>query len=271
MFKKLKALAVAAAALALAAGGLTACSGGDDDTVRIGIKFDQPGLGQQVGDDYEGFDIDVARYVADELGYANIEFVEAPSGNRETMLQSEQVKMIFATYSITDERKEKVSFAGPYIIAGQDLLVRADDTSVSGPDDLPGKKLCSVKGSTSAQNLNDEYGGKAQLQEYDTYSKCVEALVAGSIDVMSTDNTILYGFASEEQYRGKLKVVGKTFSEERYGVGIKKGDVELCNQINDALTKMIEDGEWQKSADKWLGPAGFELGTENPPAFDTCS
>lgn len=270
MFKKLKRLAVAVAALALTASALTACTGGDDGALKIGIKFDQPGLGQQVGAEYEGFDIDVARYVATELGYDTIEFVEAPSANRETMLQSDQVKMIFATYSITDDRKEKVSFAGPYIIAGQDLLVRSDDSSISGPDDLPGKKLCSVKGSTSAKNLNDEYGGDAQLQEYDTYSKCVEALVAGNIDVMSTDNTILYGYASEAQYQGKLKVVGETFSEERYGVGIKKGDLELCNQINDALTKMIESGEWQRAADKWLGPAGFEIGAENPPAFDDC-
>ncbi|HIT75176.1 MAG TPA: glutamate ABC transporter substrate-binding protein [Candidatus Avipropionibacterium avicola] len=269
MFKQLKVLAVAAV-MALAAGSLTACSG-DDGAVKIGIKFDQPGLGQQVGNSYEGFDIDVANFVAKELGYESVEFVETPSAQRETMLQSDQVKMIFATYSITDERKEKVSFAGPYIIAGQDLLVRADATDINGPEDLPGKRLCSVKGSTSAQNLNDKYGGQAQLQEYDNYSKCVEALAAGNIDVVSTDNTILYGFASQDQYKGKIKVVGETFSEERYGVGIKKGDTELCNKINDALTKMVESGEWQAAADKYLGPAGFELGADNPPTPDACS
>lgn len=269
MFKQLKILAVAAV-LALTAGGLTACTS-DDDSIKIGIKFDQPGLGQQVGNSYEGFDVDVANYVAKELGYANVEFVETPSAQRETMLQSDQVKMIFATYSINDERKEKVSFAGPYIIAGQDLLVSADNTDINGPEDLPGKRLCSVKGSTSAQTLNEKYGGQAQIQEYDNYSKCVEALAAGSIDVVSTDNTILYGFASQDQFKDKIKVVGKTFTEERYGVGIKKGDVELCNQINDALTKMVDSGEWQNAADKHLGPAGFELGDANPPALDTCS
>ena len=208
MFKQLKVLAVAAV-MALAAGSLTACSG-DDGAVKIGIKFDQPGLGQQVGNSYEGFDIDVANFVAKELGYESVEFVETPSAQRETMLQSDQVKMIFATYSITDERKEKVSFAGPYFIAGQDLLV-ASDAKITGVDDLDGKKLCSVKGSTSADNVKEEVPG-VQLQEFDTYSKCLDLVANGQLDALTTDNTILAGYAAQKQYTDKLKVVGNTFS-----------------------------------------------------------
>ena len=259
---------------------LAAC-GGDSDTggdpgsggkVVIGVKFDQPGLGLKEGDAYTGFDVEVANYVAKELGYTEVEFKESPSAQRETLIQSDQVKMIFATYSITDDRKQKISFAGPYFIAGQDLLVKADNTDITGPDSLNGKKLCSVTGSTSAKKIKDNYASGVQLQEFDTYSKCVEALSAGSIDAVTTDNVILAGFAAQDQYQGKLKVVGKPFSEERYGVGIKKGDTELCGKINTALQKMVDDGAWEKALNDTVGASGFKPDTAtNPPKPDACS
>lgn len=267
----------------LAATGLVAC--GDDsgsgsgssggDKITIGIKYDQPGIGLKEGTNYTGMDVDVAKYVAKELGYAedNITFKESPSAQRETLLANGQVKMIFASYSITDTRKEKVSFAGPYLTAGQDLLVKADNTDITGPDALNGKKLCSVTGSTSAQKVKDKFAKTVQLQEYDTYSKCVEALGAGAIDALTTDNTILAGYASQEANKGKFKVVGKTFSTERYGVGLKKGDTETCTKVNDALKKMVDSGEWQKAFDKNLGPSGLKLdaATNPPKTFDACA
>lgn len=244
-------------------GGSDAKDGGSDK-VTIGIKFDQPGLGLKSGNDYTGFDVDVARRVAKDLGYKEVTFVETPSAQRETMLQSGQVKMIFATYSITDARKEKVSFAGPYFVAGQDLLVRSDNTTITGPDSLNGKKLCSVTGSTSAQKVKEKFASSVDLQEYDTYSKCVAALAAGTIDAVTTDDIILAGFANQPQYKGKLKVVGKPFSEERYGVGIKKGDTELATKINKSLSAMIEDGTWEKDLKDNLGSFPYNK-TLNPP------
>jgi glutamate transport system substrate-binding protein len=260
----------------LAATGLTACGSNDSgsggggsasDKIVIGVKFDQPGLGLKEGSKNTGFDVDVAKYVAKELGFAEdkIEFKESPSAQRESLLANGQVKMILATYSITDARKEKVSFAGPYLVAGQDLLVKSDST-ITGPDDLNGKKLCSVTGSTSAQKVADKYAKTVQLQKYDTYSKCVEALSAGAIDAVTTDNTILAGYAAQEANKGKFKVVGKTFSTERYGVGLKKGDTELRTKINDAITKMETDGAWKAAFDKNLGPAGIT--TPTPPPVD---
>ena len=270
----------AASVLALA---LAACSdsakdggsggGGGGGSFKIGIKFDQPGLGLKKGSDYKGLDVDVAKYVAKELGHSDndIQWVQAPSAQRETLISTGQVNMIVATYSITDARKEKVSFAGPYFIAGQDLLVRADDSSITGPESLTGKKLCSVTGSTSAQKVKDKYPG-VQLQEFGTYSECVAALVSKGVDALTTDNTILAGYAAQDEYKGKLKVVGKTFSEERYGIGIKKGDTATCEKINAALKKMIDSGDWQKAVDDNLGPAGFKVDTAlNPPKQDACS
>ena len=272
--KHTKALLAAASALAMTA-ALTACGGGTGgDTsgkVVIGVKFDQPGLGLKEGDTNTGFDVEVAKYVAGKLGYTDIEFKESPSAQRETLLESEQVKMIFATYSITDARKEKVSFAGPYFLAGQDLLVLETNTDITGPESLNGKKLCSVTGSTSAQKVKDTLASEVQLQELDTYSKCVEALASGSIDAVTTDDVILAGFAAQAQFAGKLKVVGAPFSEERYGVGIKKGDTELCTKINEALAEMVTSGAWQEALDKTVGPSGFQASAANPPATDACA
>ena len=277
---KIKKTVFAVAASALLTLSVAACGGGEaaggdpgsGGNVTVGIKFDQPGLGLKEGSDFTGFDVEVARYVAKELGYTDVEFKEAPSAQRETLIQSGQVKMIFATYSITDDRKEKVSFAGPYFIAGQDLLVKSDNSEITGPDSLNGKKLCSVTGSTSAQKVKDNFANQVQLQEYDTYSKCVEALNAGTIDAVTTDNVILAGFAAQDQYKGKLKVVGKPFSEERYGVGIKKGDTDLCGKINTAIEKMESDGAWQQALDDTVGESGFKPDdSQNPPKPDACS
>src|SRR3954468_8546795 len=246
-------------------------SAGAGGPVTVGIKFDQPGLGQQVGSDFKGFDVKVAKYVAKELGYTDVTFKEAPSAQRETLLQSGQVKMIFATYSITDDRKQKVSFGGPYFVAGQDLLVKADDTAITGPDALDGKKLCSVTGSTSAKTVQDQFADTVPLQEYDTYSKCVEALNSGRIDAVTPDNVILAGFAAQPQYQGKLKVVGKTFSTEKYGVGLMKGDTATCEKVNAAITKMVSDGSWQKALDDTVGPDFKPAASATPPKPEPCS
>ncbi|WP_273651474.1 glutamate ABC transporter substrate-binding protein [Cellulomonas fimi] len=256
-----------------ATGDSTETSGGAEGSIRIGIKFDQPGLGFQDGSDYTGFDTDVARYVAEALGYSEdqIEWVSAPSAQRENLLQTGQVDMIFATYSITDKRKEVVSFAGPYFVAGQDLLVAADDDSITGPEDLEGKNLCSVTGSTSAQRIKDEYAAGTNLLEQPGYAECVTALTAGQVDAVTTDDIILAGLASVPANEGKVKVVGNPFSEENYGVGLPK-DSDQCEAINEAIGAMIEDGTWEQLIEKNVGASGFQYNADlNPPDQDACA
>ncbi|MFT3860557.1 glutamate ABC transporter substrate-binding protein [Micropruina sp.] len=271
--KKLGA-ALAATTLALT---LSACGSGSStnlQALKIGIKIDQPGLGLKDGDTYSGFDVDVATYIANKLGTTTdkITFIPAPSAQRETLIESGQVDLVVATYSITDARKEKVSFAGPYFIAGQSLLVRADDDSITGIDSLAGKKLCSVTGSTSAQQIKDKVPG-VNLQEFSTYSECVAALTASAktIDALTTDDTILAGFAAQAANLGKVKLVGGTFSTENYGVGLKKGNTDLCTKVTEAIKAMIADGSWQKAVDTNLGPAGFTPRAGNPPTPAACS
>ncbi|MDO5627355.1 MAG: glutamate ABC transporter substrate-binding protein [Mobilicoccus sp.] len=265
------------ALISAAALTLSACGAGTEDAgggtenggteasgpLRVGIKFDQPGLGLQEGADYTGFDVEVAKYVGEKLG-REVQFSEAPTPQRETLLRTDQVDMIVATYSITDSRKEEVSFAGPYLIAGQDLLVRQDDTEITGPDALDGKTLCSVRGSTPAQRVQEEHPG-VQLQEYDTYSNCVEELINGTVDAVTTDDVILAGFAAQPQFEGQVKLVGNPFSEENLGIGVQKDDDDLCNSVTDALQEMIDDGTWQSKVDEVFGAAGYTPGPGNPP------
>ena len=273
--RKMAALAIAL----VAATGLTACgdeggdeaAGGSGEKIIVGIKYDQPGLGLKEGSEYTGFDVEVAKYVAKELGYeeGNIEFKESPSAQREDLIANDQVKLIFATYSITDARKEKVSFGGPYFVAGQDLLVKADNTNICGPNDLNGKLLCSVKGSTSAQRIKDTFAADVQLKEYGGYSDCIQALKTGAVDAVTTDDVILAGYAAQSP--NEYKVVGNGFSNENYGVGIHKGDTGGTAAVSAALQEMITDGSWEKALQDTVGPSGYTIPAPPTPSAQSAS
>ncbi|WP_030947273.1 glutamate ABC transporter substrate-binding protein [Streptomyces sp. NRRL S-646] len=262
-----KVTAASAAVLALAVGA-TACGSSDNNSssssgggkkIKIGIKYDQPGLGlKEPNGSFSGFDVDVATYVAGKLGYKpnQIEFVETKSADRENALQRGDVKFIVASYSITDERKQKVDFAGPYFLAHQDLLVKSDSKITKGTD-LNGKKLCSVTGSTSAQKIV-KIAPKVNLKENSGYSECVSSLQSGAVDALTTDDSILAGYASQAQYKGQFKLLGLKLSNENYGIGVKKGDTATVNKINDALTSMVSDGTWKKDVEKNFGPANYK-------------
>ncbi|MER6077229.1 glutamate ABC transporter substrate-binding protein [Streptomyces sp. NPDC001833] len=267
--RKVTAASAAVLALALSA---TACGGGDKDDsgssgggkIKVGIKYDQPGLGLQEPDgSFSGFDVDVATYVAGQLGYKpnQIEFVQTKSADRENALARGDVKFIAATYSITDERKAKVDFAGPYLLAHQDLLLKKDSTIAEGAD-LNGKKLCSVTGSTSAQNIQKTIAPKANLKEVGTYSECIAGLQSGAVDAVTTDDSILAGFAAQDKYKDQFKLAGLKLSNENYGIGVKKGDSATVDKINKALEKMVGDGSWDKAVTKNFGPANYK----NEPA-----
>lgn len=258
-------MTTAAVAAALALGtALSACGGGsshasivdkvkDAKTLTIGVKPDQPGLGlQSSAGQYSGFDIDVARYVAKKLGTTNIKFVPTLSANREAFLQQGKVDLVVATYSVTPERQKVVSFAGPYYIAHQDILVRADYNGIKKPGDLKGKKVCSGQGSASGDRIQDLYGSKVNLIRLPGYGDCVNQLLGGQVQAVTTDNTILAGFAAQSQNQGKLKVVGTFFSNEIYGIGIKKGDSKGAAAVNKALRAMFADGSWKAALKREL-------------------
>jgi glutamate transport system substrate-binding protein len=273
-------LGIGVLALAVVASG---CGGGSPRTavqdaaagkLTVGIKFDQPGMGLQNRDgSFSGFDVDVAKYVAGKLGVApqNITFKEAPSAQRERLIQSGQVDMVVASYSITDQRKQKVDFAGPYYIAHQGLLIRADNTAIHDANSLPaGSRLCTVAGSTPADQVKQEFPQGVKLTEYDTYSLCVEALESRMVDAVTTDDVILAGYQARSPRL--LKLLGPVTLngapvQEAYGIGLRKGDNASRAKIDDAIAAMLTDPAkpWQTALTENLG-ADFPVPA--PPAVD---
>ena len=252
---------------------LAACGGssGDSDgllssiesgNVTLGTKFDQPGLGLREPDgSMTGLDVEVATYVVNSIAAENgwdepsIDWRETPSAQRETLIQNGEVDMITATYSINPGRSESVNFGGPYLLTHQALLVQDSNNEINGLDDLEGKISCSVTGSTPAQKVKEALP-TVQLQEYDTYSSCTEALRQGNVDAMTTDATILNGYAAQSP--GNFRVVelekdGEPFTNEYYGIGLAKDDTEGTDAINTALEAMFEDGSFDKFISDNLG------------------
>jgi glutamate transport system substrate-binding protein len=236
--------------------------------VIIGVKEDQPNLGYKdpTTGKYSGFDIYIANAVAAKLGFGpdKIQYQAIVSANREQAIINGQIDYYVGTYTINAKRKTQISFAGPYFVAGQDLLVRKDETSITGPETIKGKKVCSVTGSTPIKNIKDnkaKYG--AETVEFEKYSQCVDALLNNQVDAVTTDDAILKGYAAQNPL--KLKVVGKTFSKEPYGIGLAKDDSALRGKINDILDGLEKDGSWKKIYDATLGKSGA---TAEPPALE---
>ncbi|WP_274565149.1 glutamate ABC transporter substrate-binding protein [Streptomyces spiramyceticus] len=234
--------------------------------ITFGAKNDQPYLGFEDTDGKRsGFDIEIAKMVAADLGFSadQISFKTVDSGVRETTISKGDVDLYVGTYTINDERKKQVGFAGPYFMAGADLLVRKDEKTITGPDSLKGKKVCSIVGSTPLQEIKKpKYGAKTT--ELSKYSECVQQLINNEVDAVTTDDAILKGYAAQRPT--KLKVVGKPFTKEPYGIGMSKDDKVLREAVVKALEAHIKNGDYKKAYDATLGLSGSAF-TE-PPALE---
>jgi glutamate transport system substrate-binding protein len=227
--------------------------------VVIGVKEDQPGLGYKdpTTGKFSGFDIEIAKLVAAKLGFGEdkIEYKVVQSAGREAAIANGDVDYYVGTYTINAKRKEQINFAGPYFTAGQDLLVRKDNTDITSKDTLKGKKVCSVSGSTPIQKIKTENLTEAEnIVELQSYSQCVTQLEQKAIDAVTTDDAILKGYAAREP--DKFKVIGKTFSSEPYGIGLPKADTALKTKVTEILQTSLDDGTWQKIYENTLGKSG---------------
>jgi len=228
----------------------------------IGTKFDQPlfGLKDPATGKIEGFDADIGREIAKAI-FGNVKdidskisFVETVSKNREPFIQNGTVDLVVATYTINATRKQVVDFAGPYFQAHEDIMVRKDENSIKTVTDLNGKKVCSVQGSTSIKNLVAKAPQADTSITFDTYSKCAEALGDGRVQAEVTDNSILAGLAAQSE--GKYKVLNAPFSDEPYGIGLKKGDTAFRTFLNDTIQKLEDNGTWKKLFNKDVASGG---------------
>ena len=240
-------------------------------TITIGVIPDQPGLSSKTDGTYVGFDVEIGKIVAKGLGVdpANIRWRDTPVPDREQVIKDGTVDLVVATYTINDARKKDVRFAGPYYVAGQDLLVKTDST-IRGPEDLDGKVVCSSANSTSAKRIRSDFPN-TRLQQYDQDSSCLPDLESGAVDAVTTDNVVLLGYSMQPENAGKFKLVGKTFSEEPYGVGMRKRDKAGCEKINEILQAAERDGSYKAAWDATLGKDGNAAPTLDASKMSHCS
>jgi len=242
-------------------------------SINVGTKFDQNlfGLKNPVTGEIEGFDVEIAKIVARAIfggtiddAAEKIRFIETVTPVREAEIQKGSVDMIAATYTINDARKNLVDFAGPYFIAGQDIMVMRDNDEIESVQDLNGKKVCSVQGSTSLRNVQEQAPQSDTSISFERYTDCSEALKAGRVDAVTTDNVILLGLVKDNP--NDFKVVENTFTSEPYGIGIKKGDDAFRDFLNDTLEEAYEDGSWEEAFEATVGQAGVDA--PEPPEVD---
>ncbi|WP_226900260.1 glutamate ABC transporter substrate-binding protein [Nonomuraea phyllanthi] len=223
----------------------------------VGTKFDQPMFGYKdpVSGRITGFDAEMARLIAKDLtgSESNIRFVETVTRERENFIAQGVVDLVIATYSITPTRARLVTFTDPYYYAGQDLLVRIADTTINDLSDLDGKTVCTAKGSTSSDRLRAEAPGAA-LEIVDAYSICVPALMAGRVDAISTDDTILLGLL--DQHPDMFRLVRKPFGREPYGIGVRREDTGFRDYLNGLIARWLRDGQWDRAFKDTIGVSG---------------
>ena len=245
----------------------------DKGKIVVGTKYNQLGSGQlnPTTNELEGFDIEIAKLIAigifggtlDDIE-DKIEFKETVSGVREAVIQSGTVDIVVATYTINDNRKKQVDFAGPYVIDGQTVMVKSDNTTIKALADLNGKKVCSGTGSTTPDNLKKQQITPSELVLRATYPECADELRQGRVEAVVTDRGILLGLVAGSSRAFKL--VDIEVSEEPLGIGLKKGDDAFREFLNSRLEEIFESGEWAEAYERTLGE--LDLPTPEPPAVD---
>jgi glutamate transport system substrate-binding protein len=237
--------------------------------LRVGVKFDQPLFGaRNLSGESQGFDVDIAKLIASKLGIppSRITWVETSSANREPFLQQGKVDFIIATYAMNDKRKQVINFAGPYILGGENMLVKkGNPLGIKGPEDMAGKKACAINGSEGNAVITQVYK-QAQFVPFDVISKCVEALKNGSVDVVVTTDLIEAGLVSKDP--ANLEMIPKPFTDEPWGIGIPKQDTDLCRFISNVLLDADKDGTYAKLYDATLKT--YLNGNGKLPKLDPC-
>jgi glutamate transport system substrate-binding protein len=234
----------------------------DEGEIAIGVKYDVPPFGfkNPRSGAIEGFDVDIGKAIADELG-VKPKFIEAISDNRVPFLKDGTADLILSTMTINAERDEEIDFSDPYFIARGRILVKKSNTAIKGVEDLAGKQVCTVLGSTYEDTLKKQ-APKAERRTVDTYSECLDLVQNGSVDAESTDDVILTGHIIQDD---SLKLVGEPLTTEPYGAGIKQGDTEFQAFVNEVLQKFKDDGRWATTYQKWVGRYTGE--EQDPPTM----
>lgn len=254
--------APSAALLALVTLGLIGCGGGPVNVlnqvksrgvVRVGVKADAPPFGVKEGDDYYGFDVDIAKAVAGELG-VEVDWVAVTSANRFKKVKSGEIDMAIASSTITRGREADVDFSIPYFQDGQGLLVLSG-SEIGGYEDLAGKTVGGTAGSTSVKRIK-QVQPDCKVAEFSTYAEALDALREKKVDAITSDMLILTGLRLKAKDSEAFELAGPRFSEEPYGIAVAENQSDWRDAINDALQRIMESGEYQKIFENRFGEKG---------------
>lgn len=225
------------------------------DQNTYGFGYRDPATGR-----IEGFDIDIAREIARAIfgDPDRIELQVVDARDRETALMSGQVDLIVRTYSITCERKRSVDFSTVYFVANQRILAHRG-SRIDTADDLSGRRVCAVTGTTSLSNLF-AMDPRPVLVGVTTWTDCLVMLQQNQVDAISTDDAVLAGLVEQDP---TVEISGSSLAVEPYGVGVGKDHEDLVRFVNAVLDRIRLDGTWNRLYDRWLRGLGPSPG---PPA-----
>lgn len=252
---------------------LTACGDAgkasivEKTTLVAGVRPDLPGIGFRRTDGvFEGLDVDVSRYLAKRMG-KKVRFVPALASDREELLRTGKVDMVL-TFWLEPEWKQRLAFAGPYLLSYQDILVRGGERDVRDVRDLEGRRICAVTGSGAAEAVTVERQVAAVPVAARSYRECMAMLRDGRIDAITTNDTILAGLKTRQG--ADFRLLNSRFGERRTGIAIRKGDPDGCEALNTAITQMYQDGTMARFMHKWFGSSGLDLSDVDVPQFEGC-
>ncbi|RFS86878.1 ABC transporter substrate-binding protein [Actinomadura spongiicola] len=267
MRRRLLALGLAGCCAVSGCGGAEEPSIVGKQTLVAGVRPDLPGIGFQRPDgSFEGLDVDVSRYLAARIG-KKVRFAPALAADRERLLRDGKVDMVL-TFWLEPEWKQRLAFAGPYLLSYQDILVRDGEREVRGVRDLEGRRICAVTGSGAAEAVTRERQVAALPVAARSYAECMTMLADRRIDAITTNDTILAGLKTRQGTGFRL--LNSRFGERRTGIAIRKGDPDGCEALNKAITQMYQDGTMAKFMSKWFGSSGLKLSDVDVPQFEGC-
>jgi glutamate transport system substrate-binding protein len=238
--------------------------------LRIGVPTDQPGLGLRADGDYTGLDVDLAREVARRLGLGPSAITWVPTTDlaKDTLISTGQADLVVGANAST-AGSGRVALAGPYLVVGQDLLVRRHEKAVTGPTSLTGKVVCVITASGADATLRDGYPG-VQLRAVGDYTTCVTALVDGTVDAVAGPDVVLTGLARQRGVATAVRVLAKPFGTESYRIAMDPDDQSLCERVSTALTAIVKDGTWKRLVAGDLTAMGYSAPAGNPPKVRPC-
>jgi len=222
----------------------------DKGVLKVGVKVDVPKFGYKdpKTGKTEGFEIDLANAISKKIGTEKIETSAVTAKTRGPLLDSGDVDLVIATFTVTDERKKSYNFSDAYFTDGVRLLVKKS-AGINSLKDLDGKKIGVAQSATSKKAIQeqaDKVGAKVTFLEFATYPEIKTALDSGRVDCFSVDGAILLGYLDDS-----TTILADSFSPQDYGVASKKGNDGLAKVVNETIADMKKSGELDKMIQKW--------------------